>query len=57
MTDAEIKSLLKQGTVTTYSFDPQHRQEITRQNMDTAVREVKRHLAAKKTVTLLIVRG
>ncbi len=56
MTDPEIKSLLKLGTATTYSFDPQHRSEITRGSLDAAMREVKKHLSAKRKVSLVIVR-
>lgn len=56
MTDAEIRSLLKQGTTSTYSFDPQHRAEITRKNLDIALREIKRHMTSKGRVSLVIVK-
>lgn len=56
MTDAEVRSLLKQGTTSTYSFDPQHRAEITRKNLDLALREIKKLMTSKGRVSLVIVK-
>ena len=56
MNDSEIKSLLRDGTIATYSFDPKHRSEITRDGLNAATREARKHLAAKHRVTILVVR-
>ena len=56
MTDKEIKDILSRGTSSTFTLDPSHKNEITRSRLDIITRDVRKHLAAKKTVSLIVIR-
>ena len=56
MTDKEIKDILSRGTSSTFTLDPSHKNEITRSRLDIITRDVRKHLAAKKTVSVIVIR-
>lgn len=56
MTDKEIKAILSSGTSSTFTLDPSHKNEITRSTLDIIIRDVRKHLAAKKTVSVIVIR-
>lgn len=56
MTDKEIKAILSRGTSSTFTLDPSHKNEITRSTLDIIIRDVRKHLAAKKTVSVIVIR-
>ena len=56
MNDKEIQEVLGRGKPSTYSFDPSIKTEITRATLDVAVRDIKKHLASKRRVYLIVVK-
>jgi len=56
MTDKEIKKVLGLGTPSTFSLDPNMKNEITRSTLDSIIREVKKHLSAKRKVSVVLVK-
>ena len=55
MNDKEIRALLSTGSTQTFTLDPNMKNEITRETIDVAIRDVKRALSAKKRVSIVIV--
>jgi len=56
MTDKEIKELLAQGAPQQFSLDPNMKNDITRSTLDSIIREVKKHLSAKRKVSVVLVK-
>ena len=56
MTDKEIKEVLGKGTPSTFSLDPNMKDQISRSTLDSINREVKKHLASKKRVSVVVVK-
>lgn len=56
MNNKEIAELLSKGTVSRVDLDSKVRPELTRQSLDNAVREVRKLIAAKKQVSIIVVR-
>jgi len=56
MTDKEIKEVLGRGTPSTFSLDPNMKDQISRSTLDSINREVKKHLASKKRVSVVVVK-
>ena len=55
MNDKEIRALLSTGSTQHFTLDPNMKNEITRETLDVAIRDVKRALSAKKHVSVVIV--
>lgn len=56
MINKEIAELLTKSSISRVDLDPKQRPEITRQTLDGAVREVRKLIAAKKQVSIIVVR-
>ena len=56
MTDKEIEEFLGRGTPSTFSLDPNMKDAITRSTLEAINRAVKKHLASKKRVSVVVVK-
>jgi hypothetical protein len=57
MNNKDIAELFSKGTVSRVDLDPKLRPEITRQSLDNAVREIRKLIAAKRSVSVIIVKN
>ncbi len=57
MKDRELVELLSRGQVSRVDLDPKLRPDINRQSLENAVREIRKLIAAKKSVSIIIVKN